>query len=146
MCLLTTGAKRYEQLGVDAASKLLDASVDRLDATEAWLFASLNPGVGHDLEAFLLKRSTSTMPCFYWGLAESSGHADWLRKTSVADLTAKLLSGNLQLPGIEKPKKEMPRDKNPTSLPTPSLHVLKIEDLGKLYHSNFIACCVRRLG
>ena len=114
---------------MDAIIKLLDASVDKLDSAEAWMCISLHLGAGHDIEAFLLKRSASTMPCFFWGLADSAAHAEWLRQQGVNSLTSKLQSGKLKLPGVELPVQDVPADLKYTPVALPHLHAIKYQEI-----------------
>ena len=71
------------------------------------------------------------MPCFYFGVADTSMHLEWLRKRTIERLTARLLFDQIQLPGVERPVKEIPSDMSIGTLPAPtSLHVLKCEVTG----------------
>ena len=69
------GPRRNEQIGVDGCAKLLDACLDKVsEFVEGWMLVSLHPNVGHDVEAFILKRITSLKPAVYWALCETETH------------------------------------------------------------------------
>ena len=119
------GAKRVEQIGVDACAKLMDSVLNKVNP-ELWIFVSLNPGPGHDLQAFLHRRASATQPCYYFGLVDSTTHADVLQKRVVGILTNELLAGSLKLAGVPLPQKDFPKELQSEPLVAPSLHVLKI--------------------
>ena len=72
--LQVRGAKRYEQLGVAACSRILDATIDGLqhagEEAGAVLVTDLNPTNGEMLEAIVAKKlSFHQLPIFYFGVA-----------------------------------------------------------------------------
>lgn len=128
-----SGSKRFEQAGVDVCCKLLDATVDHLHVASplgskgAWLLLDANPGCGDMLIAFTMKRVTSTLPGFYFGVAESPESADWVR-TLVSEKLSDLVSERLlSLPGFVPGDASMPeslRQQPPADLPSAPLECL----------------------
>ena len=118
------GSKRFERLGVDACTKLMDATLSKVNP-DIWTFVSLNPGPGHDLDAFLHKRTSSKQPGFDWGLVQSEVHSEFLQKHTLTLLTSKLLAGTLKPPGTPVQDKEVPNELNQEPLTPTALHILK---------------------
>ena len=74
----TSQARRYEQLGVDACTKLLDSTLDDNKVAGAVLVVDLYTNTGDLLEAFLTKRVSSNTPWFFFGLASDSSSREWV--------------------------------------------------------------------
>ena len=86
------GAKRYEQLGVEACGKILDAALDGLQPSEetpAALVIDTNATTGEMLEAFFIKRlAFHQLPLFYYGVAPDQETAEQLEALRVDRLAA----------------------------------------------------------
>jgi hypothetical protein len=109
-----SGSKRFEQPGVDVCLKLLDSTVDGFNVGSglgmkgAWLLLDGHVGCGDMLQAFVMKRVTTSTPGFYFGLCESAEAADWVLahvRERLSDLVHEKL---LQLPGFSVGEDAMP--------------------------------------
>ena len=79
--LQVRGARRYEQLGVDACHRILDATIDGLqqsgEQVGAVLVVDANPTTGEMLEAFIVKKlSFHQMPMYYLAIAPDQDSSD----------------------------------------------------------------------
>lgn len=120
------GSKRFEQPGTDVCLKLLDSTIDGFNSASglgtkgAWLLLDGNVGTGDMMQAFVLKRVTTSTPGFYFGLCESPEAAEWVLahvQERLSDLVQEKL---LQLPGFTVGESTMPdalRQLPPPELP-----------------------------
>ena len=115
------GARKAEQLGVDAFSKIWDLAMDGvvLESGKALFLVDGNVGVGHMFEAWMGKRGSLNVPSFFFGCCGSASAAEWfaVRKLKwVANLRRK---GDLQIPGHPNPPLTIPEEllQQPPALP-----------------------------
>lgn len=120
------GPKRYDQIGCDAASKLLDATVDGLTfpSRGAWLLVDLMPNAGEMLEAFLHKRLGTTNPGFYFGVCGDEAALEWTKLHLVERMALLVTEKKLTIPGLAAPEKEMPTNLKESPPPEPELTLL----------------------
>jgi hypothetical protein len=103
------GAKRFEQIGSDAADKLLDGIVTGSEVTKmgrsACIVVDLHIGVGNIFDAFVTRRRNSSVPVFYIGAGEDTTTLEWLRKTKRDELADLFGDDKLIVPGhVKAPK------------------------------------------
>jgi hypothetical protein len=109
-------AKKFEQIGDDAADKVLCSILDGLECTErlAIVVLDLNPDVGNFFSAFQKARSKfSGLSLHYVGTCYTQMHQEWFEKAWLDQLSQQFASGELIIPGF-----------TPKSLVTPT-HILE---------------------
>lgn len=105
------GSKRYEQLGVDACTKILESllEADKPPAdVQAFILLDLSPGVGDFFWAWLSRVKAMKMPVFHIAVTPSAVEAEWLNHTIEDELAMKLVNGSLTLPGFTARSTEPP--------------------------------------
>ena len=103
------GAKRFEQIGPDAADKLLDGIVTGSELAKgrsAFIIVDLHVGVGNMFDGFVSRRRGSTVPCFYFGAGEDTTTLEWLQKTKRNDIAELFGDDKLVIPGHVKAPKD----------------------------------------
>ena len=123
------GGKRYEQVGEDAATKVLESLLesDKLSGdTRGFLILDLNVGVGDFFWAYLSRMKAMQCPVAYLGATPSSVEAEWLQHTMQEELTAKLLAGESPLPGFQARPNEPPAEMLMAAPPPPQLNVCNL--------------------
>ena len=102
------GAKRFEQIGPDAADKLLDGIVAGSEAVKgrsAVIVVDVHVGVGNMFDGFVLRRRGSTVPYFYFGAGEDTTTLEWMRKMKRDELAELFGDDKIVVPGhVKAPK------------------------------------------
>ena len=109
------GAKKFEQIGGDAADKLLDGIIsgsEMAKARSAFIIVDLHVGVGNVFDGFLLRKRSSTVPVFYFAAGEDSTTLEWLRKTKCDEIAELFGDEKIVVLGHVKAAKERPPDKS----------------------------------
>ena len=119
------GAKKWEQLGVDAALKVLDSTIDGLGSgnISAVLVVDLHVTSGDLFEAFLIKKLSTNLPLYYWGVGEDSPTVQFVLKARAENVGSRVKAGTLKLPGVEY-KDNLPSDLVETMPERPELQCL----------------------
>lgn len=74
-------AAKYSQLGDDAYKTLLQALLDGNHPSNAGVvIVDLSTGSGDCMRAYVDVIKSSTVPLWYWGVAESGQHREWLQE------------------------------------------------------------------
>ena len=130
-----SGAKRFEQVGLDVSLKILDASLDGVDlgGFGAWLFIDLCPGPAEFLEAFLVKRSGIARPGYCFALCADAESAEWAQSHLAHKLSDLVVEGTIIIPGLTPPSSELPASLMAAKPEPPALHVLLQDDQSKMY-------------
>ena len=120
------GAGKYEQIGDDAADKILTSMLDNVNFEQraAVVIADLNPGVGNMFQAFMKAKQDQRVPLFFLCVCESTVHLDWCRSTWVDTLVANFQEGKLNIPGAHPQAATPPSDILETLPPKPQLKLL----------------------
>jgi hypothetical protein len=94
------GGHKFQQIGDDAAHKLLQSTVGSVDFGERTMVmvVDVNPNVGNMLNAFLKMRGN--MPLYYFGICDNNIHESWLSATTIANALEQFTSGKLLIPGV----------------------------------------------
>lgn len=102
------GAKRFEQIGPDAADKLLDGIISGSEVVKgrsAVIVVDVHVGVGNLFDGFLSRRRGSSVPCFYFGAGEDTTTLEWLRKTKRDQISELFADDKIVVPGhVKAPK------------------------------------------
>jgi hypothetical protein len=117
------GAKRWEQLGVDPCSKVLDAVLDnfeKIPSAGALLLFDAHVAAGDMLEALAIKKMGSRFPKQYFGVVGDASAKDSIIKARIENLAARVKAGLLTLAGVTYAA-EMPRDLVEAVPPVPEL-------------------------
>lgn len=93
------------------------------------MFVDLNAGTGDMLMAWIMKVSTLTAPCYYFGLTQDACQADWMQQRCMNSLTAMVQSKEITIPGVALPAKPESPDAPPAK---PQLKVLVFDAEKKL--------------
>ena len=121
------GGKRFEQIGVDAATKLLDAilesDVQVPDNIGGILLVDLSVGVGDFFRAWLKKVNTMRCPLLYVGATASPSDAEWLQHVTVEEVGSQVLAGELVLPGFTPKPSDPPSDLVLAEPPLPTFNL-----------------------
>ena len=120
------GPKKFEQLGVDACSRIFDSTFNGLGKAShigAVLVVDASMTTAEFLEAFVVKAVGSKMPTYFMGVSPEGGMGDWIQNHVVEALTARVKDGTLKIPGIELPQAPADQDPAPTQPQTKLLVV-----------------------
>ena len=122
------GARKAEQLGVDAFAKIWDLALDGvvLESGKALLVVDSNVGVGHMFEAWVAKRQSVNVPSFYFGCCGNSSTADWFAVQKTQWLTKLHRKGELHIPGHPCPPLTMPEELLSAKPTLPKLNIMPV--------------------
>ena len=131
-----SGAKRFEQVGLDVSTKILDSCMDGVDlgGFGAWLLIDVCPGSAEFLEAFLVKRGGIARPGYCFGLCADAESAEWAQSHLAHKLSDMVVEGTLIIPGLTPPSTELPASLMATKPEPPALHVLLLDEQSKTYN------------
>ena len=117
------GAKKFEQIGVSAALKLLEGLLDAEVPCDVGgvVLLDLACGVGDFFWAWLERRArefqsacarckATTYPLLYMGATADGTACEWLRHVQSDEVLQKLAHGSLALPGYQQKSQEPPAD------------------------------------
>lgn len=106
------GGKRYEQVGSNAALKLLESILDgELPAgISAVVVVDTSLHVGDFFFAWLERVKALKFPVFFVGATCDRTVLEWFTQHSQEELSEKILAGQLQLPGFQGRPKTPPAD------------------------------------
>jgi hypothetical protein len=108
------GSHRWQQIGVDAALKLLDGMVDdsfvKVPEPTSLLICDLSLQVGDLARAFLQKRKSLNLASFFFGATHDAVTLDWLQHDLRDTAVSEFLSGGLTIPGKKAPAMDLPPD------------------------------------
>ena len=124
--VLVQGPAKFEQLGTDACSAIIDSALQGLDVgqrTVVFLW-DLRVKTAHMLTAFLKKRQSFSVPLIYIGLCEDMVEYEWATKEVIKDLVTAMKAGELTIPGFTNIEKEMPQDLLEQPAPPPKMNLL----------------------
>ena len=118
--------ERHNQIGVDAASKLLGSLVSGTmpDGVAALAVVDLSPRTGEFGLAVLSLLSQAATPLHYFSCAEDEEHQEWLNWWLVHNTTESILAGRLQPVGFRLPPEEPPAEECASFPPKPALSAL----------------------
>ena len=117
------GAKKWEQLGVDTCTKILDSTIDGAAQTGVVAVVDLHMGTGEMMEAFIIKKLSSKIQMRYFGIADTAIQTEGIMKARTETLLARVKSGSLSLPGVQFIP-EMPANLLEDAPPLPELQCL----------------------
>lgn len=95
------GARKFEQIGQDAWSKLLDTTLNGLEVepnTSILMFDG-NLGVGNSFGAFMEKKEHNC-PMFYVGFGDNEVTKDWFLNTKADNLTLDHSEGKVEFADV----------------------------------------------
>ena len=106
------GARKFEQIGLSAAERILEACLDKVEMTSkgALFLVDLHPVVGNCFDAMVKKRNQFNMPVFYIGCFDDSLTAEWFTKCKKDQVVRLHAEGQIMIPGYKAPDMEMPSD------------------------------------
>lgn len=118
------GGRRFEQLGEDAAMKLLQATIDTVDFGERTMLVlvDVSPGVGNMMTAFV--KLKGNRPMYYFAACESDVHQAWLHETTLSIMQEDFVAGRLTIPGITPAAVTPPDGVIESQPPRPDLQLL----------------------
>ena len=83
------GGKRFEQIGIDAASKMLESLLESNnqvpDEMSAIVILDLSVGVGDFFYAWLRRQSAVRFPLLFVGANSNATEAEWLRRVTLEE-------------------------------------------------------------
>ena len=122
------GGKRFEQIGVSAALKLLESLVDKdlPNGTHAVVLVDLALGVGDMFWAWLERCKALRFPLFFLGATSDPMTLEWFQHHCLEELSEKLLSEDLKLPGFTPKSTEPPADVLLSAPPVPQLNLCTV--------------------
>lgn len=122
------GGKRFEQIGVSAALKLLESLVDKdlPNGTHAVVLVDLALGVGDMFWAWLERCKALRFPLFFLGATSDPMTLEWSQHHCLEELSEKLLSEDLKLPGFTPKSTEPPADVLLSAPPVPQLNLCTV--------------------
>ena len=122
------GGKRYEQIGSNAALKLLESVLDGdLPAgISAVVIVDTSLNVGDFFFAWLERVKALKFPVFFVGATCDHTALEWFTHHRQEDLSEKLLAGQLQLPGFQGRPKTPPADVLTAPPSKPALNVCTV--------------------
>ena len=104
------GAKKFEQIGGDAADKVLESLTTGAElgkgGRNAFIIVDLHIGVGNFFDGFLARRRASTVPLFYIAAGEDTTTLEWLHKTKLNEIADLFGEDKLVIPGHVKAAKD----------------------------------------
>eukprot|EP00959_Pyramimonas_sp_CCMP1952_P454265 9469617-Pyramimonas_sp.AAC.1 len=118
------GAKRYEQIGEEICTKILESTLDGLPTTgqvAATLFVDAHVSTGDTLKARVAKAASMSVPSYFFGLAHDSSEAEWVRDHVIESIALDIKAGTKNIAGIKMPTVAEEADPAPM---TPQLKVL----------------------
>ncbi len=125
--VLVKGGKKWEQIGPDAATKVLGGLLTGIDlpARSCFIVIDLFPGVGNFFDAFVDLRKALNHPMVYVGTSDDLGRLEWLQQTKSQNLAQLWSAGALSVPGFNPELDGAPNnDLLHTFPPRPTLNVL----------------------
>lgn len=132
---LVSGARKYEQIGLSAFSKLLDSCLDNvtLQGKTGVIICDLNLGVGDSFNAWLQKRGSLTVPSAFFGLTDEGVNYEWFVQAKKEEVTRQHLDGSLIIPGCQRVPLELPKEHVNEPPLAPKLKVLVASGPDGLY-------------
>ena len=124
-CTVQSG-KKFEQVGVDAAHKVLQSAFEgvEFDGRKAIVIADVSLGVGDMFQAWVKFKGSYQVPCFFFfGVAESDVHKKRFEITHKAKLVEMFNNGSLMIPGFTPAGAEPPKEIMEAAPPKPALNV-----------------------
>ncbi|CAJ1415004.1 unnamed protein product [Effrenium voratum] len=123
------GGRRFEQIGVSAASKLLEAllETEMPNNMSGIMICDLCTGVGDVFWAWLERLKAMKCPILYMGASADPVSVEWLNHVIVDELTKKLLSQNVVLPGFHTRPADVPAEVLSQPPPLPQLNVCTVQ-------------------
>ena len=127
---LVQGAAKYQQIGADAAKKVLQGILEdsTIPAGMPLLLVDLHAGVGNFADAFLELRADFKRPMSYVGFTEDAMTREWLQEVKTERTAQMITKSEMKIPG------HSPEPNNVDALveTKPECPVLNIMTLGKL--------------
>ena len=126
----TTGtiqhAARYQQIGEDAADKVISTLLQNVDFVErnAVLLIDLSPDVGDFFSAFVSNKVKLNTPMFYFGVCKDDVHLEWFEKTWLEHLAKMFADAKLAVPGFAPKSTEPPASLLESTPPKPQLNIM----------------------
>ncbi|CAJ1447674.1 unnamed protein product [Effrenium voratum] len=123
------GSVRGEQIGPSASCKLLESLLENeLPANISGLLVmDLSLSVGDLFWAWLERAKAMKCPVLYVAASADSTAVEWLHHAIQHELTEKLLSGEVTLPGFHARPKEAPAEVLSQAPPSPQLNVCVLQ-------------------
>ncbi|CAJ1413832.1 unnamed protein product, partial [Effrenium voratum] len=123
------GGRRFEQIGPSASCKLLESLLENeLPANISGLLVmDLSLSVGDLFWAWLERAKAMKCPVLYVAASADSTAVEWLHHAIQHELTEKLLSGEVTLPGFHARPKEAPAEVLSQAPPSPQLNVCVLQ-------------------
>ncbi|CAK9040562.1 unnamed protein product [Durusdinium trenchii] len=120
------GAQKYQQIGCNAATKILDAALDgvAVDSNGAMFIIDVNPGVGNMFDAFMAKRASVNYNLQYVAMVHEDLSAEWFQETKAQALASGHMAGKVQIPGHAVGSQECPPDLLESEPPLPKLNLM----------------------
>ncbi|CAJ1427868.1 unnamed protein product [Effrenium voratum] len=123
------GGRRFEQIGPSASCKLLESLLENeLPANISGLLVmDLSLSVGDLFWAWLERAKAKKCPVLYVAASADSTAVEWVHHAIQHELTEKLLSGEVTLPGFHARPKEAPAEVLSQAPPSPQLNVCVLQ-------------------
>ena len=123
------GGRRFEQIGPSASCKLLESLLenDLPGNISGLLVLDLSLGVGDLFWAWLERVKAMKFPILYVAASADPTAVEWVQHTIQEELTEKLLSGDVVLPGFHVRPKDAPAEVLASAPPPPQLNVCVLQ-------------------
>ena len=123
------GGCRFEQIGPSASCKLLESLLenDLPGKISGLLVLDLSLGVGDLFWAWLERVKAMKFPILYVAASADPTAVEWVQHTIQEELTEKLLSGDVVLPGFHVRPKDAPAEVLASAPPPPQLNVCVLQ-------------------
>jgi len=130
-----TGAKKFEQVGPSACSKMIDSLIDgiAIEAKSAVVIIDFHLGVGDFLTAWLAKKPSLSCPSFFVGCTDDSVVKDWVLCNCKEKIAKAHMAGEFVIPGVANISPELPPDLVQEPPKQPTLNVLVAGGPDKLH-------------
>ena len=121
-----SAAKKFTQIGEDAAEKLIQGILTNVDFPDrnCIIFVDLNADVGDFLGGFISTRSKTSVPMYYVGICKDAIHQEWFEKTWAETVVKLMTDESLKVPGFVVKSRDPPESLLESPPPKPTLNLM----------------------